>query len=83
MKNIKSFQQFKKGSYYTRSDIYNLYFDRPMPPTGSGNWTSGYVNPTNTNDLIIFMNINVPGKSGHNYKNKYNYFLYKGCLKSL
>ena len=72
MKNIKSFQQFKKGSYYTRRDIYNLYFDRPMPPTGSGNWTSGYVNPTNTDDLIIFMNIDVPGKSGHNYRNKYN-----------
>ena len=65
-------QQFKKGSFYTRSDIYNLYFGEPLPLKGTGNWTSGYVNPENTQDLIVFMNIDVPGKSGHNYENKYN-----------
>ena len=72
MKDNLLSQKFKKGSYYTRSDIHNLYFDRPMPRIGTGNWKTGYVNPTNTDDLIIFVNINVPGKSGHNYKNKYN-----------
>ena len=72
MKDTRSFQKFNKGSYYTRSDIHNFYLNIPMPRFGAGNWTSGYVNPKDTNDLIIFMNIDVPGKSGHNYKNKYN-----------
>ena len=30
----------------------------------------GYVSPTGTNDLIIFMNIGVPGKTGHDFDNK-------------
>ena len=34
---------FKKGSTYTRNDIHTLYFDSPVPETGTGNWTSGYV----------------------------------------
>ena len=73
MKDTKLFQKFKKGSYYTRNDIHNFYLNIPIPRFGAGNWISGYVNPKETNDLIIFMNIDVPGKSGHNYKkNKYN-----------
>ena len=70
-------QQFKKGSFYTRSDIYNLYFGEPLPLKGTGNWTSGYVQPANSKDLIIFMNIDVAGKSGHNYPNKYNLLVMK------
>ena len=34
---------FKKGSTYTRHDIHTLYFGSPVPETGTGNWTSGYV----------------------------------------
>jgi len=62
--------EFKKGSEYSRHDIHNLYFGCPYPP--GGRWTSGFVNPKGTNDLIIFMNIDVPGKTGHNYPNKYD-----------
>ena len=72
MTNLRESQQFKKGSLYTRSDIYNLYFGEPLPLKGTGNWTSGYVQPANSKDLIVFMNIDVAGKSGHNYPNKYN-----------
>tara|TARA_Y100000589_G_scaffold142343_1_gene135847 strand:- start:313 stop:606 length:294 start_codon:yes stop_codon:yes gene_type:complete len=68
LKDTKLFQKFKKGSYYTRNDIHNFYLNIPIPRFGAGNWISGYVNPKETNDLIIFMNIDVPGKSGHNYK---------------
>ena len=72
MTNLRESQEFKKGSLYTRSDIYNLYFGEPLPLKGTGNWTSGYVQPENSKDLIVFMNIDVAGKSGHNYPNKYN-----------
>ncbi|PKB67134.1 MAG: hypothetical protein BZY82_03885 [SAR202 cluster bacterium Io17-Chloro-G3] len=34
---------FKKGSTYTRNDIHTLYHGSPVPDTGTGNWTSGYV----------------------------------------
>ena len=47
MTNLRESQEFKKGSLYTRSDIYNLYFGEPLPLKGTGNWTSGYVQPAN------------------------------------
>ena len=62
--------EFKIGSKYTRDQIHTLYFGTPYPRTGSGNWTSGYVRVEN--ELIIFMNINVPGTTGHDFPNKYN-----------
>lgn len=63
---------FKKGSEYSRSDIHFLYLGKPLPKIGTGNWTSGYVTPTGANDLIIFMNIGVPGKTGHDFENKFD-----------
>ena len=63
---------FKKGSEYTRHEIHTLYFDVPMPAVGTGNWTTTYVQPKGTNDLIVFMNINVPGTTGHDFPNEYN-----------
>tara|TARA_B100001123_G_scaffold376726_1_gene443620 strand:+ start:283 stop:495 length:213 start_codon:yes stop_codon:yes gene_type:complete len=53
--------EFTKFSEYTRTEIHEMYFGYPMHSIGAGNWTSGYVNPTGTNDLIIFMNIGIPG----------------------
>ena len=38
--------------------------------TGTGNWTSGYVRVED--ELIVFMNINVPGKTGHDFPNRYD-----------
>lgn len=64
--------KLKRGSLYSRNDIHYLYFGKPVPKKGTGNWTTGYVRPTDTNDLIIFMNIGVPGRTGHDFDNKYN-----------
>ena len=69
--NYKSFN-FKRGSEYSRDDIHFLYFGKPYPKVGSANWTTGYVQPKGSNDLIIFMNIGVPGRTGHDFENKYD-----------
>lgn len=62
--------EFKKGSTYTRDDIHTLYFDEPVPKVGTGNWTTGYVRVDT--ELIVFMNINIPGTTGHNFPNRYD-----------
>ena len=58
---------FKRGSKYSRDDIHFLYFGKPYPKVGTGNWTTGYVQPNGSNDLIIFMNIGVPGRTGQDF----------------
>lgn len=68
---LRSFS-FKRGSEYSRDDIHFLYHGGPLPRVGTGNWTTGYVRPKGTNDLIIFMNIGVPGKTGHDFDNKFD-----------
>ena len=62
--------EFKKGSTYTRDDIHTLYFEKPVPETGTGNWTSGYVRVED--ELIVFMNIDIPGTTGHDFPNRYD-----------
>ena len=53
--------------------IYTFYISELLTlEKGSGNWTTGYVQPKGTNDLIIFMNIGVPGKTGHDFDNKFD-----------
>ena len=69
---------FKKGADYTRDEIHNLYFGRPLPrpkkgSEGTGNWYTGYVRPKDTNDLIVFMNIGVAGRTGHDFPNEVKY----------
>jgi hypothetical protein len=63
---------FKRGSEYSRDDVHFLYFGKPYPKIGTGNWTTGYVQPKGSNDLIIFMNIGVPGRTGHDFDNKFD-----------
>ena len=63
---------FKRGSTYTRDEIHMSYFDEPVPRVGTGNWTTGYVRPRETNDLIVFMNIGVAGTTGHDFENHYD-----------
>ena len=46
--------EFKKGSTYTRNEIHMLYFGKPVPKTGTGDWTTGYVRVKN--ELIILQN---------------------------
>lgn len=53
---------------YTRKDIYGLI---GLPETTrGGNWDTGY-NKFN-NDYFIFANIGVPGRTGHDYENRFD-----------
>ncbi|OOZ47033.1 hypothetical protein BOW39_13110 [Solemya velum gill symbiont] len=60
---------FKRGSKYTRKDIGWIYLPETGRPKG-GSWDTGYVRVEN--DLIIFMNIGVPGKTEHDFDNRYD-----------
>ena len=53
---------FKQGSKYARSDIEFEYFPDAGRRLG-GAWDTGYINPKGTKDVVIFMNIGVPGRS--------------------
>ena len=64
--------EFKIGHEYSRDEVHIYYFGYPYPKKGTGNWTSGYVRPKGTNDLIVFMNIDVAGTTGHDFPNKYD-----------
>lgn len=59
---------FKRGSQYTREEIANLV--RPENPPRGGDWTTGYAR---INDkLFVFMNIDVAGRTGHDFENYYD-----------
>lgn len=60
---------FKIGSNYTRKDVGFVLHPNEGRPSG-GNWDTGYVRVEDK--LIIFMNMGVPGKTGHNYNNSYD-----------
>ena len=60
---------FKIGSYYSRKDVGFVLHPKEGRPAG-GNWDTGYV--TVQDKLIVFMNMGVPGKTGHNYNNSYD-----------
>ena len=62
--------EFSVGSTYTRNDIHTLYFGSPVPKTGTGLWTTGYVGIED--ELIVFMNMDVPGRTGHDFPNSYD-----------
>ncbi len=60
---------FKRGFEYTRRSIGEICFPGVGSPSG-GNWYTGYVRVED--NLIIFMNIGVPGSSGHDYENHFD-----------
>ena len=60
---------FKIGSNYSRNDVGFVLHPTKGRQSG-GNWDTGYVRVDDK--LIIFMNMGVPGKTGHNYNNSYN-----------
>lgn len=62
--------KFKLGSYYTRDDIWKEYHPNEGERPSGGNWVGGYV--TEGNDLIAFLNIGVPGTTGHDFDNYYD-----------
>jgi len=60
---------FKKGSQYTRKDIGWIVLPETGRPKG-GSWDTGYV--TVDEQLIVFMNIGVPGKTAHDFDNDFD-----------
>lgn len=69
--------EFKRGSNYTRAQVFASYRPNEPLPTG-GNLFTGYMafaEPTDesdTDDLVIFMNIGVPGRTKHDFDNEYD-----------
>jgi hypothetical protein len=59
---------FKRGSQYTRDDIANLV--RPENPPHGGDWATGYARIDD--NLYVFMNIGVAGRTGHDFENYYD-----------
>ena len=60
---------FKKGSQYTRKDVGWVVLPETGRPKG-GSWDTGYV--AVDDQLIVFMNIGVPGKTAHDFDNDFN-----------
>lgn len=69
--------EFKRGSNYTRAQVFASYRPKEALPTG-GNLFTGYMafaGPTDvsdTDDLVVFMNIGVPGRTKHDFDNEYD-----------
>ena len=59
---------FKRGSEYTRDEIGKIV--RPENPPRGGDWTTGYARIEN--NLFVFMNIGVAGRTGHDFENYYD-----------
>lgn len=47
-----------------------MYFGTVVPDRGTGNWLTGYVRVDQ--ELVIFLNIDVPGRTGHDFDNSYD-----------
>lgn len=60
---------FKQGSKYTRKDVGEICFPGIGRPKG-GAWDTGYVRVGQ--DLIVFMNIGIAGKTGHDFDNRFD-----------
>ena len=60
---------FKKNLKYTRNSIWEIYHPGTKRKKG-GIWDTGYAREGN--DLIIFMNIGLPGATGHDFDNQYD-----------
>jgi hypothetical protein len=60
---------FKRGSVYTRESIGEICYPGIGRPKG-GNWDTGYVHVEN--NLIIWMNIGVAGRTGHDFDNSFD-----------
>ena len=61
--------QFKRGSLYTRQDIGFICLPETGRPSG-GDWDTGYVRVER--ELIVFMNIGVPGRTQHDFDNEFD-----------
>jgi len=61
--------EFKRGSIYTRKSIGQICYPGVGRPAG-GNWDTGYVSVED--NLIVFMNIGVAGRTGHDFDNEFD-----------
>ena len=59
---------FKRGTPYSREEIGKIA--RPENPPRGGDWHTGYSRIED--DLFIFMNIGVAGRTGHDFENFYD-----------
>lgn len=59
---------FKRGVTYKRDEIASMA--RPHSPPHGGDWTTGYARIED--DLYVFMNIGIPGRTGHNFDNHFD-----------
>lgn len=62
-------QSLDPGFYYTRRDVWKFFRPQQEYP-GGGNWTTGYVREGES--LVIFANIGVPGRTGHDFPNSFD-----------
>jgi len=61
---------FKQGSFYTRNDIWKVFHPNSGEKPSGGNWDTGYTSEGHY--LIVFMNIDTAGRTGHDFANEYN-----------
>jgi hypothetical protein len=62
--------KFKKGSQYTRNQVWKQFHpDEGEKPKG-GNWDTGYV--VEGDELVAFLNIDSAGRTGHDFDNDYD-----------
>ena len=59
---------FNQGGIYTRKSIWNSICPDQEYPNG-GNWNTGYARQNG--QLFVFANIGVPGRTGHDFPNRY------------
>ena len=63
--------RFKTGKKYKRDHIYSIYYPSKPRPKG-GNWDTGYVRIPEENELVVWINIGNPGRTGHDFDNRYD-----------
>ena len=61
--------RFRAGEIYTRKSVYPICFPGKTWDKG-GPWATGYA--TAGKKLIIFMNIGICSRTGHDYENSYD-----------
>ena len=62
--------KFKVGSFYSRNDAWKIFYPNKGERPKGGIWDTGYAREGI--NLLIFMNIGVPGSTGHDFSNKYD-----------
>jgi hypothetical protein len=71
--NKNKILNYKNYAKYSRDDVWEICYPGTKRPKG-GNWDTGYtrLKPPLDNVLIVFMNIGIPGLTGHNFPNNFD-----------